>query len=56
VSPISGEDCFLIKVHAATIGSLEETLDKILVFGQTITSIVHSSPVEPRPLPVYGVE
>jgi Lrp/AsnC family leucine-responsive transcriptional regulator len=49
---ISGEDCFLIKVHAATIESLEETLDKILVYGQTITSIVHSSPVPPRPLPV----
>jgi Lrp/AsnC family transcriptional regulator, leucine-responsive regulatory protein len=49
---ISGEDCFLIKVHAATIESLTETLDKILVLGQTITSIVHSSPVPPRPLPV----
>ena len=44
---ISGEDCFLIKVHAATIESLTETLDKILVLGQTITSIVHSSPVRP---------
>jgi Lrp/AsnC family transcriptional regulator, leucine-responsive regulatory protein len=49
---ISGEDCFLIKVHAATIESLTETLDQILVFGQTITSIVHSSPVPPRPLPI----
>lgn len=49
---ISGEDCFLVKVHSATIEGLEETLDKILVHGQTITSIVHSSPVPPRPLPV----
>jgi Lrp/AsnC family leucine-responsive transcriptional regulator len=51
---ISGEDCFLIKVHAATIESLTETLDQILVFGQTITSIVHSSPVPPRALPING--
>jgi Lrp/AsnC family transcriptional regulator, leucine-responsive regulatory protein len=51
---ISGEDCFLIKVHAATIESLTETLDKILVFGQTITSIVHSSPVPSRALPING--
>jgi Lrp/AsnC family leucine-responsive transcriptional regulator len=45
---ITGEDCYLIKVHAATIESLTDTLDKILVHGQTITSIVHSSPVPPR--------
>jgi Lrp/AsnC family transcriptional regulator, leucine-responsive regulatory protein len=51
---ITGEDCFLIKVHAPTIERLTETLDKILVFGQTITSIVHSSPVAPRALPVEG--
>jgi Lrp/AsnC family leucine-responsive transcriptional regulator len=49
---ITGEDCFLIKLHAATIESLTETLDKILLCGQTVTSIVHSSPVPPRALPV----
>jgi Lrp/AsnC family transcriptional regulator, leucine-responsive regulatory protein len=49
---ITGEDCFLIKLHAATIESLTETLDKILLYGQTVTSIVHSSPVLPRALPV----
>jgi Lrp/AsnC family transcriptional regulator, leucine-responsive regulatory protein len=49
---ISGEDCFLIKVHAATVESLTETLDQVLQFGQTITSIVHSTPVPPRALPI----
>jgi Lrp/AsnC family transcriptional regulator, leucine-responsive regulatory protein len=49
---ITGEDCFLIKLHAATIESLTETLDKILLYGQTVSSIVHSSPVPPRALPV----
>ena len=48
---ITGEDCFLIKVHAPSIEALEETLDRFLVHGQTITSIVVSSPVPPRGLP-----
>jgi Lrp/AsnC family leucine-responsive transcriptional regulator len=52
---ITGEDCFLIKLHAATIESVTETLDKILPYGQTVTSIVHSSPVPPRALPVPGI-
>jgi Lrp/AsnC family transcriptional regulator, leucine-responsive regulatory protein len=49
---ITGEDCFLIKVHAAAVQDLENTLDRFLLYGQTITSIVVSSPVPPRPLPV----
>lgn len=49
---ITGEDCFLIKVHAATIEALEATLDRFLVYGQTVTSIVVSSPVPPRALPL----
>lgn len=49
---ITGEDCFLLKVHAPTIEALEEILDRFLVHGNTVTSIVVSSPVPPRPLPV----
>jgi Lrp/AsnC family leucine-responsive transcriptional regulator len=49
---ITGEDCFLIKLHAPTIGDLETVLDKFLVYGQTVTSIVVSSPVPSRQLPV----
>jgi Lrp/AsnC family transcriptional regulator, leucine-responsive regulatory protein len=49
---ITGEDCFLIKVHAAAIEDLEATLDRFLLYGQTITSIIVSSPVPPRPLPI----
>jgi Lrp/AsnC family leucine-responsive transcriptional regulator len=51
---ISGEDCFLIKVHSATIEDLERNLDQFLKYGQTITSFVVSSPVPPRPLPLPG--
>jgi Lrp/AsnC family leucine-responsive transcriptional regulator len=49
---ITGEDCFLVKVHAAAIEDLETTLDRFLLYGQTITSIVVSSPVPPRALSI----
>jgi Lrp/AsnC family leucine-responsive transcriptional regulator len=49
---ITGEDCFLIKVHAPSIAELEEILDRFLLFGQTTTSIVVSTPVPARPLPL----
>jgi Lrp/AsnC family leucine-responsive transcriptional regulator len=49
---ITGEDCVLIKVHAAEIGDLEQTLDQFLLYGQTVTSVVVSTPIPPRPLPV----
>jgi Lrp/AsnC family leucine-responsive transcriptional regulator len=49
---ITGEDCFLIKLHAASVAGLEELLDRFLVHGQTVSSIVVTSPVPGRPLPV----
>lgn len=49
---ITGEDCFLLKLHAPSIGDLEELLDRFLLLGQTTTSIVVSTPVPPRPLPL----
>ena len=52
---ITGEDCFLMKVHVAEIDKLEEVLDRFLMYGQTTSSIVQSSPVPARPLPLPGV-
>jgi Lrp/AsnC family transcriptional regulator, leucine-responsive regulatory protein len=49
---ITGEDCFLLKVHAAAVDQLEAILDRFLAYGQTTTSIVQSSPVPPRALPL----
>ena len=49
---ISGEDCFLVKVHAPAIEDLEQTLDRFLTYEQTISSIVVSTPVPPRTLPI----
>jgi Lrp/AsnC family transcriptional regulator, leucine-responsive regulatory protein len=51
---ITGEDCFLVKVHAATIPELEATLDRFLMYGQTVSSIVVTTPVPARPLPIPG--
>ncbi len=49
---ISGEDCFLIKIHTGAIEDLEAILDRFLTYGQTTTSIVVSTPVPPRTLPI----
>lgn len=49
---VTGEDCFLVKIHAAAVEGLEEVLDKFLVHGNTTTSIVVATPVPPRPLPL----
>ena len=49
---ITGEDCFFIKLHLRAVEDLEEVLDRFTPFGQTTTSIVHSSPVPQRPLPL----
>ncbi|HEU5469059.1 MAG TPA: Lrp/AsnC family transcriptional regulator [Actinophytocola sp.] len=49
---ITGEDCFLLRIHGPSIGELEEILDRFLLYGQTTTSIVVSTPVPLRPLPV----
>lgn len=49
---ITGEDCFLLKVHAPTMAGLEEIIDRFVLLGQTTTSIVVSTPVPPRPLPI----
>ena len=50
---ITGEDCFLLKVHIPAMDQLDRILDCFLVYGQTTTSIIQSSPVPPRqpPLP-----
>jgi Lrp/AsnC family leucine-responsive transcriptional regulator len=47
---ISGEDCFLMKVHAATIADLEPLLDRFLAHGHTTSSFVVSTPVPSRPV------
>lgn len=49
---ITGEDCFIIKVHLPALDQLDRILDRFLVFGLTTTSLVQSSPVPLRALPL----
>jgi Lrp/AsnC family leucine-responsive transcriptional regulator len=49
---VTGEDCFIMKVYAAAIDEFDGLLDQFLVHGQTTTSIVHSTPVPARELPL----
>jgi Lrp/AsnC family leucine-responsive transcriptional regulator len=49
---ITGEDCLLVTVHAQSIEGIEAVLDEFLLYGQTTTSIIVSTPVSLRPLPL----
>ncbi len=49
---VTGDDCFILKVHLASIASLDQILDRFLPFGQTTTSLVQSTPVAARPPPL----
>jgi Lrp/AsnC family transcriptional regulator, leucine-responsive regulatory protein len=49
---VTGEDCFILKVHIAAIDQLDHVLDQFLTYGQTTTSLVQSTPVAPRLLPL----
>jgi Lrp/AsnC family leucine-responsive transcriptional regulator len=49
---ITGEDCYVMSLHVRSVEHLEEVLDRFALFGQTTTSIVQSSPVPRRALPV----
>ena len=49
---ITGEDCFILKIHFPAMDQLDRILDRFLVYGTTTTSIIQSSPVPLRSLPL----
>lgn len=49
---VTGEDCFILKIHLPAMDQLDRVLDRFLLHGQTTTSIVQTSPVPPRSLPI----
>jgi Lrp/AsnC family leucine-responsive transcriptional regulator len=49
---ITGEDCFILKLHLRDVDHLEEVIDRFVPCGQTTTSIVQSSPVPGRGLAI----
>jgi Lrp/AsnC family transcriptional regulator, leucine-responsive regulatory protein len=51
---VTGEDCFILKVYLRAIDQLDQLLDCFLAYGSTTTSIIQSSPVPRRALPIPG--
>jgi Lrp/AsnC family leucine-responsive transcriptional regulator len=49
---ITGDDCYIMRANVRDVEHLEEVIDRFAVLGQTTTSIVQSSPVPPRGLPL----
>jgi Lrp/AsnC family transcriptional regulator, leucine-responsive regulatory protein len=49
---ITGEDCFFMKAYVRDVEHLEEVIDRFVVFGQTTSSIMQSSPVPGRGIAV----
>lgn len=52
---VTGEDCFFIKAYIEAIDRLDELQGRFAAYGQTTTSLIQSSPVPPRSLPLPGV-
>ena len=49
---VTGEDCFIMKVHIPEVGQLDRLLDQFLLYGSTTTSIIQSTTVSLRPPPI----
>ncbi len=45
---VTGEDCFVMRLYVRDVLHLEELIDQFVLYGQTTTSIVQSSPVPGR--------
>ena len=49
---ITGEDCFLLRVHLRSIDDLGGVLDRFLIYGETTTSLVAATPIPRRDPPL----
>ena len=49
---VTGDDSFLMRVHAASVNGLDQVLLALAQYGPTTSSIVLKTPVEHKPLPV----
>ena len=53
---ISGEDCFILKVYIPAIDQLDRILDQFLLYGSTTTTIIQSSPIPMKSLPIEEID
>ena len=51
---ITGNDCFIAKVHVRSVQAIEEVTDRLNVYAKTNTSLVQSSPIDRRLLPLIA--
>ena len=49
---ITGDDCYIMRAWVRDVQGMEELIDRFAPYGQTTTSIVQSSPVPRRALPL----
>jgi Lrp/AsnC family leucine-responsive transcriptional regulator len=49
---ITGDDCYFMRMWVRDVDHLEEVIDRFAPYGQTTTSIVQSSPVPARSVPL----
>src|SRR5258708_12653249 len=49
---VTGEDCFILKVHIPAIDQLDPLLDIFLLYASPTTTIIQSSPLPLRPPPL----
>jgi Lrp/AsnC family transcriptional regulator, leucine-responsive regulatory protein len=45
---VTGDDCFIAKVHVGNMENLERVINRLLPYAATNTSIIVSTPVDPR--------
>lgn len=51
---LTGGDAFLLKVTTTSMGDLESLIEALLPYGNPVTSLVLSTPIESRPYNVTG--
>ncbi|WP_051466714.1 Lrp/AsnC family transcriptional regulator [Actinomadura oligospora] len=51
----TGEDCYVLKIAATSMGHLERVMDELLELGSTTTNLVYSEPLSYRGLPPGAV-
>src|SRR5262249_8800665 len=49
---VTGEDCFIARAYVASVEDLQRLIDQIIPHAMTNTSIIQSSPVPRRSLPI----
>lgn len=45
---VTGDDCFIARVHLKSVAELENVIDRIIPYAMTNTSIIQSSPISRR--------